>query len=158
MDAADSADIINALDDEDAEGILGQMSPEDAADVRKLSGYAADTAGGLMSTDMFVFHKTDTVGAVLRRATSEDEDFERYRGQHPYIVDDKNRLVGVVSLRTLLTTKRSAALSDVMSKAMSVRAGSSLVTWRTSSTINRFSAFRWSQLPGGLSAWFRARL
>jgi magnesium transporter len=122
MDSADSADIINELDDKDAENILGLMDPKDAADVRQLSTYESETAGGLMSTEIFVFHKTDTVGAVLRRAISEDEDFERYRGQHPYVIDDRKRLVGVVSLRTLLATKRSASLGDVMSKAISVTA------------------------------------
>jgi magnesium transporter len=54
------------------------------------------------------------VGAVLRRLTSEEEDFERYRGQHPYIVDEEKRLIGVVSLRNLLTAKRSTPLTEIM--------------------------------------------
>ncbi len=120
MDSADTADIINELDDADAENILGLMDPKDAADVRQLSKYKADTAGGLMSTEAFAFRKTDTVGAVLRRAISEDEEFERYRGQHPYVIDGRNRLAGVVSLRVLLATKRSSSLGDVMSRAISV--------------------------------------
>ncbi len=126
MDSADSADIINELETSEAEQILAEMNPDDAADVRQLSSYQPDTAGGLMSADVFSFHRQETVGDVLRRLTREDDDFERYRGQHPYVVDDRGRLVGVISLRNLLTSKRSSPLADVMTKAMSVSTDAAL--------------------------------
>jgi magnesium transporter len=120
LDLDQSADIINELHDDDAKGILERMDPEDAAEVQELASYESDTAGGLMSADTFAFTKDETVGAVLRRLTGDEEDYERYQSQHPYIVDARGRLVGVVSLRGLLTSKRSATLSDIMSKASSV--------------------------------------
>ncbi|NNE24334.1 MAG: magnesium transporter [Rhizobiales bacterium] len=126
MDPADSADIVQELGEQDAENILSRMSRRDAADVRELAKYASGTAGGLMSTEVFAFRKTDTVADVLKRFTTGDEDFERYRGQHPYVIDGRRRLVGVVSLRTLLTTKRSATLADVMSAATAVTTDASL--------------------------------
>ena len=120
LDASDSADIIQELDSIDAEGILAQMDPEEAEDVRSLSKYEPETAGGIMSLDTFSFQRKSTVGDVLRTFLDEDSDFERYRGQHPYVVDSRGRLSGVVSLRRLLTSKRSAQLLDVMSNASSV--------------------------------------
>lgn len=126
MDLDQSADIINELDDDDAYHILSRMNPEDAAEVRELASYDGDTAGGLMTLDLFSFTKDETVGAVLRRLTDEEEDYERYQGQHPYIVDSRGRLVGVVSLRGLLTAKRSAALSQIMVKASSVTTDATL--------------------------------
>lgn len=125
MDLDQSADIINELDDADAHDILSRMNPQDAAEVRELASYDSDTAGGLMSLDLFSFTKDETVGAVLRRLTDE-EDYERYQGQHPYIVDSRGRLVGVVSLRGLLTARRSAALSDIMVRASSVTTDATL--------------------------------
>lgn len=120
LDAADTADIVQELNAADAEDILAQMDPEEAEDVRALAQYAADTAGGLMSKEVFVFSRTQTVRDVLHQFLQGDSNFERFRGQHPYVTDSRGRLSGVVSLRTLLTSKRGSQLSDVMSNARSV--------------------------------------
>ncbi|WEX12093.1 CBS domain-containing protein [Chelativorans sp. AA-79] len=101
LDSDIQADVIGELDLEDTNAILAEMDVEEAADVRQLARYDDDTAGGLMVSEAFTFLQSDTVGAVLRRFVSEDEDFERYRGQHPYVVDHEGRPVGVVSLRSL---------------------------------------------------------
>ncbi|WDR05859.1 magnesium transporter [Devosia rhodophyticola] len=120
LDSDTQADVIGEMDDEDAEAILAEMDEDDAADVRRLAAYDEDTAGGLMFAEAFTFAKTDTVGLVLRRFASDDDDFERYRGQHPYILDEGGRPVGVVSLRGLLTAKRSASLTDIMVQPLTV--------------------------------------
>ena len=108
------ADIIGNLGIEDANAILGRLNPDDAADVRRLAEYEDGTAGGLMVAEAFKFPESATVGAVLRGIVSDDADFERYRGQHPYVVDSEDRPVGVVSLRNLLTSNRSQKLSAIM--------------------------------------------
>jgi len=123
MDELDSdvqADLIGDLDAEDAEAILSEMDVEDAADVRRLATYDDDTAGGLMVAEAFSFSNTQTVGKVLRDLASADDDFERYRGQHPYIVDEDGKPVGVVSLRGLLTSKRSDLLTTIMTSPLTV--------------------------------------
>jgi magnesium transporter len=120
LDSAQQADIIGELDEEDAEAILKELDPEDAADVRRLAEYEDDVAGGLMDADVLTFRGDQTVGQVLRRFASDDEDFERYRGQHPYIVDDAGAPVGVLSLRLLLTAKRGDKLSAIMAKPLTV--------------------------------------
>ncbi|SPH23971.1 Magnesium transporter MgtE [Defluviimonas aquaemixtae] len=120
LDSDVQADLIGELDDEDAEDILGRLDAEDAADVRRLVEYEDDTAGGLMVAEAFSFAETATVGAVLRRLASDEEDFERYRGQHPYIVDAVGRPIGVVSLRALLTAKRSDKLTEIMVEPLTV--------------------------------------
>ncbi len=53
-------------------------------------------------------------------ASKEDSAFERYKGQHPYIIDENGCLVGVVSLRNLLLSQRSQPLSSIMAEAVSV--------------------------------------
>lgn len=120
------ADLIGDMEDEEAEAILAGFAPEDAADVRRLTEYDDDTAGGLMVAEAFSFPVTGTVGAVLRGMVSEDDDFERYRGQHPYVVDADDRPVGVVSLRGLLTAKRSAKLAEIMTTPMTVSVSTTL--------------------------------
>lgn len=115
------ADIVQDMDEDNAEAILSAMDSGSAEDVRKLTRYDPDTAGGLMELDVFSFVEDDTVGTVLKRLIAGDEEFERHRGQHPYIVDKDGRLVGVVSLRGLLRNKRAVLLSDIMSSPVSVQ-------------------------------------
>jgi magnesium transporter len=126
LDSDIQADLVGELEEEDAAAILAAMTPEDAAEVKRLVEYEDETAGGLMVGETFSFSHRDTVGSVLLRFTQADEDFERYRGQHPYIVDDENRLIGVVSLRGLLTARRAAPLTDIMTPPLSVNTGANL--------------------------------
>jgi magnesium transporter len=114
------ADIVSEIKKKNAEAILSAMDSENAADVRKLSEYEPDTAGGLMELETFSFSGHDTVGTVLKRLIAGDEEFERHRGQHPYILDESGRLAGVVSLRGLLRSSRAVRLEDIMTSAISV--------------------------------------
>jgi magnesium transporter len=79
-----------------------------------------------MVAEAFKFPETATVGAVLRGIVSDDADFERYRGQHPYVVDSEDRPVGVVSLRNLLTSNRGQKLSAIMAPPVTVGVETSL--------------------------------
>jgi len=79
-----------------------------------------------MAAEAFQFSATETVGAVLRGIISDEDDFERYRGQHPYVVDTEGRPIGVVSLRGLLTSKRSRKLSEIMTPPVTVGVATTL--------------------------------
>lgn len=129
MDELDSdvqADLIGDMEAPEAEAILSRMEAKDAADVRRLAEYDDDTAGGLMMSEVFCFSDTQTVGAVLRGLASDDHDVDRYRGQHPYVLDNAGKPVGVVSLRGLLSTKRSALLTSIMVEPLTVTVDATL--------------------------------
>jgi len=114
------ADIVSELKPKEADAILSEMDPDEATEVRKLAAYEPDSAGGLMERDIFSFRTTETVGTALARLAKDGEDFERYRGHHPYVIDKTGKLVGVVSLRDLLTSRRAATLSEIMSTPLTV--------------------------------------
>jgi len=116
------ADIVNEMKAANAEAILSEMDFASAEDVRKLSLYDPDTAGGLMELEAFTFAGDDTVGSVLQCLVSDDDEFERHRGQHPYVIDESGRLIGVVSLRGLLRSKRNVRLADIMTPVISIQA------------------------------------
>jgi len=114
------ADIVKELSPEDSEAILSAMEAEDAEGVRMLAQYEPDTAGGLMELEVFKFRVDETVGAVLNRLIEGDDTFERFRGQHPYIVDQDGKLIGVVSLRDMLRSRRSLPLAEILHVPISV--------------------------------------
>ena len=120
LDSDMRADLISDMEPDEAAAILSRMDPTEAADLRQLVTFAEDTAGGLMVTDAFSFNANDRVGDVLTAMASDDEDFERFRGQYPYIVDDSGKLVGVVSTRKLLKTRRRTRLAKLMAEPLSL--------------------------------------
>jgi magnesium transporter len=115
------ADIVQEMETKSSEAILAEMESESADNLRKLSQYEPDTAGGLMELETFTFNIDETVGAVLKALTAGDDSFERYRGQHPYILDDDGRLVGVVSLRDMLRSRRAVKLADILHEPIAVQ-------------------------------------
>ena len=115
MDPDDAADIVRDLSYEKAETLLRLMGVEDAAEIRRLLGYKDGTAGGMMTTQyvaMSAVHQTDTVGQTIEvlRELPEDHPTVHY----VYALDEYDKLVGVLSLRTLVLARDDALIQDVM--------------------------------------------
>ncbi|PLX97747.1 MAG: magnesium transporter [Desulfuromonas sp.] len=108
----DSAVLIRSLPEELAEEILAKMRDEQSVDVEHLLGYDEDTAGGIMSTDVFSLSQDLTVQEAIE-ALQHSEDYEMVF--YVYVTDEHNHLVGVLSLRQLLTVPPRTRLCDIMS-------------------------------------------
>lgn len=108
----DSAVFIRSLPDELAEDILEALHDEQSEEVERLLGYDEDTAGGIMSTDVFSLDQDLTVKEAIA-ALQDSEDYEMVF--YVYVTDDHNHLVGVLSLRQLLTVPPTTKLCDIMS-------------------------------------------
>ena len=120
LESDQQVDLIAELDEGSAAEILSQMNPSDAQEIRRMADYAPTSAGGLMTSEAFAFDGRLTADNVLRQYAQGEQDFERYRGQHPYIIDQDRKLLGVVSLRNLLTAPRYQELTDMMTEVLSV--------------------------------------
>lgn len=108
----DSAELIRNLPEEMAEEILDKLHGEQSVDVEQLLGYAEDTAGGIMSTDVFSLDQDFTVRQAID-ALQNAEDYEMVF--YVYVTDEHNHLVGVLSLRQLLNVAATTPLSQIMS-------------------------------------------
>ena len=112
MEPDDAADVLGDLPEVRSEELLGHMEPEEAADVKELLAYAEETAGGLMTTEY----------VAVRADMTAQETIEHLRALAPsaetvyyvYVVDEDERLVGVLSLRDLIVAEPSAQIGDVM--------------------------------------------
>ncbi|MDH3474126.1 MAG: magnesium transporter [Rhodospirillales bacterium] len=120
LQSDDQADLIGDIQKEEAEAILAEMAPQAAEDVRRLVEYDPKSAGGVMMTEVFAFDDSATVRDVLQQLTSDAADLEKYRGQHPYVVSASRELLGVVSLRSLLLSRREAPLTAIMASPLVV--------------------------------------
>lgn len=113
MDPDDAADIIRDLPYEKAETLLRLMGVEDAAEIRRLLGYRENTAGGMMTTRFVALSEDDTVGEAIETLRHLDEDFPTVH--YVYVLEeDSEKLVGVMSIRTLVLAHNDTRLGDVM--------------------------------------------
>ncbi|HEY8414569.1 MAG TPA: magnesium transporter [Thermaerobacter sp.] len=112
MSSDEVADLIGELPPERAVDLLRLMREEEAADVRELLAYLDDTAGGLMTTE-FVAVQDDLTAAeaieTLRRLAPEAETV-----YYVYVVDQEERLRGVLSLRELIVAPPDRRVRDIM--------------------------------------------
>lgn len=116
----DSAVFIRSLPDDLAEEILIGLHDDQSEDVEHLLGYDEETAGSIMSTDVFSLDQETTVKQAIK-ALQSSEEYEMVF--YVYVTDEHNHLVGVLSLRQLLTVPPETKLSEIMStNVMRVRA------------------------------------
>ena len=112
MSLSEAADLLGDLPRDKAEGILKEMEQDIAEDVKELLAHPEEEAGGLMTSAVLHFLPETTVEKVLAaiRGEAEDMDFIYY----VYVVNEADRLLGMVSLRELLAAPMAARLADLM--------------------------------------------
>ena len=109
----DATDIVGALPDDLRMRVLGALEDDETGEeVRGLLAWPTETAGGIMSTSVFRMSVSATCGQAIAALQTQHEDLEQV--YYVYIVDDQQRLVGVTSLRSLLTHSPRARLADLM--------------------------------------------
>jgi CBS domain-containing protein len=112
MDSDDAADLLGELPKEQQQKLLAEMDAETADDLRELVAYDHETAGGMMTTDYLWIYPHRTVAATMAkiRELAPETEFIYYL----YVTDQAEKLLGVLSLRTLLLASPDATISSVM--------------------------------------------
>lgn len=112
MDPDDAADVVERLPDDEAREILVRMRPSEATELRELSRYDPDTAGGLM-TPAFVAVNDDATAteaiAAIRRLIDEAETVN-----YIYVIGPDRELFGVLSLYRLLLSPGTTPVRELM--------------------------------------------
>lgn len=112
LETDDRAAFITALPQKLAEEVLEVMRPEDSVQTQGLLQYEEETAGRIMTPNIFSLEEQLSVGEATQTIQA-SSDFEMVF--YLYVVDDRNHLVGVISLRQLLTVSPSTPLAKIMS-------------------------------------------
>jgi len=108
------ADMLDDLDEETAERILFNMEKEDADEVRELMKYEEETVGSLMNKDFISFNMNITAGETIEliREMEPDDEVSHYI----YMVDEEEKLVGVLSLLDLIMAGSETNLKDIVTE------------------------------------------
>jgi magnesium transporter len=117
----DAAEVLTEIGSDRAQEILSLIEPDDAQAIGQLLDFPEQSAGRLMTTDVFRIQEDWTVQETL--------DFLRKLHGTPgslanlYVVDKGGHLVGVLSLRVFVTEDPSTLIREIMdSEVISVNA------------------------------------
>ncbi len=116
LDTDDAVDIIQELDEEEREEILSHIDDvEQAGDIVDLLQYDDDTAGGLMGTEMIVVNENWSMPECIKQMRMQAEDMDEI--YYVYVVDNDNKLRGVLPLKKLITHPSVSKIKHAMEEA-----------------------------------------
>ena len=112
LDSNDAADILGELSEDKIQEVISQMDDDEAAeDIVDLLNYDEDTAGGLMQKEFLQAHIDWPVNRTIVELRKQAEDVEK--AYNIFVVDDSNRLLGVLSLKLLLFSNVKTKIADL---------------------------------------------
>jgi magnesium transporter len=112
MQMDEAVDLLEACDQEKRHAVYAALSAEKVAELKDLSRLSKYSVGSIMNTDFITAKATETVAMVLDRIRVECEKAELYR--YAFVLDEQERLKGVLSLRTLLMSDPHIVVVDLM--------------------------------------------
>ncbi len=114
MSPDEAADLLADLPEERREQLIAKMEADEAQDVEELLAYGEDTAGGLMTTEYVAIPASLSAGEAIDRLRELEPDAESI--YYVYVIDDDERLLGVLSLRDLIVARPATPIADLMIK------------------------------------------
>ncbi|MEN0056109.1 MAG: magnesium transporter [Mucilaginibacter sp.] len=112
LDYDDATDIISQLDEEQQHEILKDLDEEDASSIRALLSYAEDTAGGLMNSEIIRVNINLNKKEALDEIIHQSEEMEEL--YTIYVVDDKDILQGILSIKKVIKARADARVSSLV--------------------------------------------
>lgn len=109
-----AADILQEIKPTKAQIYLRLMPKGQADELKVLMQYEDDTAGSIMTTDFVSLQANQTVKSAMTLVRSKANVAETI--YYLYVVDDNNRIVGVVTLRDMMLADANEFVSDIMSE------------------------------------------
>ena len=107
-------DVLGEMDEEASHAILAEMGKEDAKEARMLLEYDPNCAGGLMISEFLVYKTDQTIKDVLNDLQINRDEYVDYHVQYFYVVDQKEKLVGVLRMHDMLFPTRGTQLNQIM--------------------------------------------
>ncbi len=112
LDTDDAADIIAELPESRQEKVINELTDESLAnDLRELLNYDENTAGGLMAKELVKVQEDLSVLKCVNAMRAQAENVTRVHSI--YVVDQKNKLKGRLSLKDLITANSRALVKDI---------------------------------------------
>ena len=122
LESDDAADLIGELSEDKKEEVLSHIEDEELASyISDLLNYPEDSAGRLMAKELIKVNENWNTVQCLKEMRKQADDVKKV--YTIYVVDDNDKLLGLLSLRKLLLTERSTSIKDIITtEIISVKA------------------------------------
>lgn len=108
----DAVDLIEEMPANVVMRILRQADPEVRQKINEVLNYPEDSAGSIMTTEFVSLRPTMTVSDSIKRIRRTGVDKETI--YTCYVTDDNRKLIGMISIKTLLLAEEDSIISDIM--------------------------------------------
>jgi magnesium transporter len=112
LESDDAADLVGDLPADRARAIIGSLREDVSQDLEKLLPYPEDTAGGIMGLEYVAINADATVKDAIQLIRKKREEVENL--YHIWVVDDFEKLVGVISLKDLVLEAGDRKIKEIM--------------------------------------------
>ena len=112
MAADDRVDMLAELTPEMLRSVIDGLDEDEARDIRQLLAHKESSAGALMTTDFVALSAETTCEGAIEEIRVIAQEMETI--YQAYAVDPNSILLGVISLRDLVTSPKSATLAEIM--------------------------------------------
>ena len=111
----DAADVLGDMEEDESESYLDKLPHKFSSEIRELLTYNEDSAGGIMNPVVLTVSAESDVKDVLNtiRIKAEKDNLDLY---YVYVVDKQKYLLGVASLRKLLTSPINEKITEIMTR------------------------------------------
>jgi magnesium transporter len=111
MDPGAAADLLSEMTDERSEAILEEMDPEERQEVEDLLEFSGNSAAGRMTTEYVALPAAAIVDQAINALRNFEGDIEIITDI--YLLDEEERITGLIPLVQLLLAKAEAQLSTL---------------------------------------------
>ncbi|MCI8810090.1 MAG: magnesium transporter [Oscillibacter sp.] len=110
----DTVDIVEEMPANVVKRILRHSDPEMRKSINEMLKYPEDSAGSIMTTEFVDLKETMTVEDALKRIRRTGPDKETIN--ICYVIDEGRRLIGLLSIRTLLLAEEDDVIGEIMER------------------------------------------
>jgi len=112
LESDDATDVISELPEQQKEEVLSLIEDDEhASDISDLLNYEEDTAGGLMAKELIKVRENWSNLQCLKEMRKQAADVKKVHTI--YVVDEKDRLLGTLSLKRLLLSERNTEIKEI---------------------------------------------
>lgn len=112
MDSDDAVDVLSQLVLKDREEVISHLQQKEKSSyIIELLRYAEDSAGGLMAKELIKANLNWTVDQTIEEIRRQAENVERIYAI--YVVDNKERFLGRVSLKKMILAAANTRIADI---------------------------------------------
>ncbi len=112
----EAVDLLQRLSPRTINQVLRMMSRKRAREFAQLLRYSPESVGGVMTTHVPVFRSGMKVGEILDKYVKKVTIGYYDRHNYIYIVDDKNKLIGWIDAKTLISINRDKIVDQVIER------------------------------------------